>query len=146
MSTDLIEMWHSRARPNPTEEDFNVQLGCHFEEIVEFMDSFHMDNEDDDRFLGGLRLAMEKMATLLKNNHVKAVIHDRKEFLDAAADQVVTAVGVAYCAGMKPTEAIYRVNRSNWSKYDHEGKPIFNEAGKIAKGPNYTPPNLEGLY
>jgi hypothetical protein len=47
---------------------------------------------------------------------------------------------------MNIVEAINRVNSSNWSKYNADGKPIFNEHGKIAKGPNYAPPDLEGLY
>jgi hypothetical protein len=47
---------------------------------------------------------------------------------------------------MKTAEAVTAVNRSNYSKFDKNGYPIFNENGKIAKGPDYTPPNLEGLY
>lgn len=142
MSTDLIEMWHNRARPNPIQADFNTQLGCHFEEIVEMLDTLRIDSMN----LAVARNALHILATHLKSNALNADIMDRKEFLDSAADQVVTAVGAAYCAHMKPTEAVYRVNRSNWSKYDVDGKPIFDENGKIKKGPNYAPPDLTGLY
>ncbi len=68
------------------------------------------------------------------------------EFLDSLADQIVTSVGVGHCAGMKTAEAVTAVNRSNYSKFDKNGYPIFNDSGKIAKGPDYAPPNLEGLY
>lgn len=142
MSADIIEMWHQRARPNPVQADFNTQLGCHFEEIVEMLDTLRIDTMN----LAVARNALHIMAEHLKSNAMSADITNRKEFLDSIADQIVTGIGAAYCAHMKPSEALYRVNRSNWSKYDVDGKPIFNEHGKITKGPQYQPPNLEGLY
>ena len=42
-------------------------------------------------------------------------------------------------------EAMRRVHRSNMSKLDEYGKPIYREDGKVMKGPNYAPPNLEDL-
>jgi len=39
-------------------------------------------------------------------------------------------------------EALRRVHKSNMSKLDDEGKPIYREDGKVLKGPNYKPPNL----
>ena len=42
-------------------------------------------------------------------------------------------------------EAMYRVHESNMSKLDEDGKPILREDGKVLKGPNYKPPNLEDL-
>lgn len=143
MSVDLIEMWHERACPDPTPRGFDVQLGCHFEEIVEQLAVVDINAQDT---LQRARAALSWLADGLKKGHLQARITDRKEFLDSCADQVVTAVGVAYRADMNITEAVRRVNSSNWSKYDTDGQPIFNENGKIAKGPNYTPPNLEGLY
>jgi hypothetical protein len=47
---------------------------------------------------------------------------------------------------MKTANAVAAVNRSNYSKFDKNGYPTFNEQGKIAKGADYAPPNLEGLY
>ena len=150
--TDLIEMWHKRARPHPSAEDFNVQLGCHFEEILEMLDhikltavrSAYRSDLDDD-----LSKAYELLfciASDLKHGRVKAEITNRKEFLDAIADQVVTGVGAAHCAGMQATEAVRRVNESNWSKFDKDGQPLRDKDGKIAKGPDYKQPDLEGLY
>ena len=65
----------------------------------------------------------------------------RVELLDALCDQIVTAVGVAYMMGMDIESALAEVNRSNWSKFEG-GVPVFNEQGKIAKGVEYTPPEL----
>jgi hypothetical protein len=143
MSTDLIKLWHERARPNPTEANFNVQLGCHFEEICEMLAVLNVTSNDT---LVRARAALGWLADGLKKGHVQATITDRKEFLDAAADQVVTAIGTAHCANMQVVEAIRRVNTSNWSKYNVDGQPVFDENGKIKKGPTYAPPDLTGLY
>jgi predicted HAD superfamily Cof-like phosphohydrolase len=143
MSVDQIELWHKRARPNPNEENFNVQLGCHLEEIVEMLSVINTTHADA---LVRARTALSWLADNLKNGSASAYITDRKEFLDSLADQIVTSVGVGHCAGMKTAEAVTAVNRSNYSKFDKNGYPIFNDSGKIAKGPDYAPPNLEGMY
>ena len=79
----------------------------------------------------------------LKAGRITADIADRKELLDAMADQIVTSVGVAHTANMKITRAVDIVNTSNWSKYSPDGQPYFDQNGKILKGPNYVPPALE---
>lgn len=141
MSIDSIELWHRRARPEPDQKNFNVQLGCHIEEFIEMLDATKFNNT-----WTNLRYELVLLADRLKANMENAEIVDRKEFLDSLADQVVTAMGVGHCAGMKTSDAVDAVSRSNWSKFNDEGFPIFNEHGKIAKGPNYKRPYLEGLY
>lgn len=141
MSIDSIELWHRRGRPDPTERELDIQLGCHVEEFVEMLACV--------KFEGGwnnLRYELTLLADRLKSGQEKAVIHDRKEMLDSLADQVVTAIGVGHCAGMKTSDAVDAVSRSNWSKFNDEGFPVFNEHGKIAKGPNYKRPVLDNLY
>ena len=144
MTTEAIELWHRRARPEPTAADFNVQLGCHFEEFVEMMDCIKI--VDASNTLDAARDVMSALADWLKKGTVTAQITDRKEFLDSIADQVVTGIGAAHCAGMKGAVACDRVNTSNWSKFDENGQPIRDANGKITKGPNYQPPVLDGLY
>lgn len=144
MTTEAIELWHRRARPEPTAADFNVQLGCHFEEFVEMMDCIKI--VDASNTLDAARDVMNALADWLKKGTVTAQITDRKEFLDSIADQVVTGIGAAYCAGMKGAVACERVNTSNWSKFDEDGQPIRDANGKITKGPNYQQPVLDGLY
>lgn len=143
MSADQIELWHKRARPSPTADDFNVQLGCHFEELEEMMRAI---KGSDYELWEDVRLQVLVLSKLLKGGHMVATIADRKELLDSLADQVVTSIGVGHCAGMKTADAISAVNRSNYSKFDKNGMPIFNEQGKVMKGPDYAPPDLEGLY
>ncbi len=143
MITDLIEMWHKRARPEPAPKDFTVQLGCHFEEIAEMMDTITC---SDTAEWATLKRDVNLMAKRLKAGAVDVHVEFRKDFLDSLADQIVTATGAGHCAGMQITEAVRRVNSSNWSKYDTNGKPIFDDNGKIKKGPDYKEPDLEGLY
>ena len=145
MTTEAIELWHKRARPEPTAADFNVQLGCHFEEVCEMFDALAFDFESA-REASVAHKALLRLAERLKSGAGKAKIHGRKDFLDSIADQVVTGIGAAYCAGMKGAVACDRVNTSNWSKFDENGQPIRDTNGKITKGPNYQQPVLDGLY
>lgn len=138
-----IELWHKRARPEPTFEDFNVQLGCHFEEITEMLVALEGEDGKSSNKLGEVRMAMMTLAEGFKAGHYQAFPVQRTEFLDSLADQVVTAVGVAHCDKMQMAQAVTEVNTSNWSKFDSNGQPVFNEQGKIQKGPTYRPPQLE---
>jgi hypothetical protein len=142
MSLETIELWHQRARPEPTAEDLNVQLGCHLEEIVEMFDALKFKHFDWSAMQHSLKL----LADALKNGSEKVTILDRRELLDALADQIVTAVGVGHCADMNVPAAAGRVDFSNWSKYDTRGQPLFKPNGKIDRGPDYKPPVLDGLF
>jgi hypothetical protein len=146
MSTEAIELWHKRARPEPTDKDFNVQLGCHFEEIQEMACTLEGVDVIMIKLLDELDSVTSQISSRLKKGLSAVEIIDRKEFLDSIADQVVTGIGAAYCADMKGADACDRVNTSNWSKFDHNGQPIRDANGKITKGPNYQPPVLDGLY
>lgn len=146
MSIESIELWHRRARPEPTDKDFNVQLGCHLEEIVEMLDTLVFDNGTE--MLGEhtlARSALNSLSNTLKRGYVTAGIIDRGEFLDSLADQVVTAIGAGHCAGMKTAEACERVNTSNWTK-TVDGEFQRDANGKITKPSTYVPPDLKGLY
>lgn len=137
-----VELWHIRARPEVDDKAFNVQLGCHIEEIVEMFQSLDLHWQ-----WSSLIEDLERLSMCLKEGYSPAAIKDRKAFLDSLADQIVTSVGVGVCARMKVADAVAEVNRSNWSKFDQEtGLPLFSSFGKILKGPNYSKPNLEGLY
>lgn len=140
-----IHQWHAKARPAPGAKAFNVQLGCHFEEVAEQLESLCATDDDFERDLQAAYAAVHKIAEMLKAGQGVAVITNRKDFIDSVADQLVTGVGVAHCAHMNPTLAAKRVDISNWSKYVN-GEPLFDENGKIKKGPGYVKPDLEGCY
>ena len=67
--------------------------------------------------------------------------------LKEAADVLYVLYGVLVSLGIddKLEEAFNRVHASNMSKLGDNGKPIYREDGKVLKGPNYKPPNLEDL-
>ena len=134
--------WFEAAVPNPTDKNRAVQIGCHFEEVCEMAEAL----EDKD-----LAEILKSVATEYKEGGTLEDLFgsghkiDRKSLLDALCDQIVTAVGVAHMFGMNIEGAMAEVNRSNFSKFV-DGKPVFNEHGKIIKGPKYTPPDLTGFY
>jgi hypothetical protein len=147
VSIDSIELWHRRARPNPTKANFNVQLGCHCEEIRESLDALEGDCATARMLLDDARHTLHKLGEALKAGRVSVHVQDRKDFLDGLADTIVTAVGTGHCARMNIVEGTRRVDRSNWSKFDEDGNPIFTAAGKVAKNPRtYHEPDLTGLY
>jgi predicted HAD superfamily Cof-like phosphohydrolase len=148
MSIESIALWHNRARPNPTEQNFNVQLGCHLEEVVEMIEAlrFSYKNGTGVEMPGKNSMIYQQLndfADGLKAGRITAQIANRRDLVDALADQIVTSVGVAHTANMKITRAVDIVNTSNWSKFSPEGEPYFDQNGKILKGPNYVPPALE---
>jgi len=69
----------------------------------------------------------------------------RSEALKELADLVYVCYQYAENMGWDLDEAMDRVHESNMSKLDEYGKPIYREDGKVLKGPNYQPPNLEDL-
>jgi predicted HAD superfamily Cof-like phosphohydrolase len=145
VSIASINAWHQAARPSPTDADLRVQIGCHLEEVVEMIDALVGADGDSEEARQAASAALDAMAIGLKRGQLDVAIADRRALLDSIADQVVTAVGVAHCAHMKPVEAAAEVDRSNWTKFV-DGKPVRDANGKIKKGPYYTPPNLEGMY
>ncbi|MFM7011485.1 MAG: hypothetical protein ACKO0Z_19510 [Betaproteobacteria bacterium] len=146
MSIESIELWHKRARPNPNARNLDVQVACHLEEIAEMFEVLRLTDRYGTDLSRTVWDQLHLLSQSLKEGLLKAEINERGPFLDALADQVVTAVGVGHCADMRVSEAVRRVNASNWTKYDEDGLPLFSENGKIQKGPRYTPPDLEGLY
>ena len=67
---------------------------------------------------------------------------DLLEVADALTDILYVTYGAGHAFGIDLDKCFGEVQNSNMSKLDKEGKPIYNEAGKIMKGPNYFKPNL----
>jgi predicted HAD superfamily Cof-like phosphohydrolase len=137
--------WHKRACPNPDHKALLVQVGCHFEEVAEMLHTIRAMDEVGGKAMDDAAESMQHLAEIFKAGRRQFYIADRTELLDSLADQLVTAVGVGYRAGMQPVEALTEVDVSNWSKFDEKGRPIFDDNGKVTKGPNYRKPDLGGL-
>ena len=136
-----IKKWFETAKPNPTPEDACVQIGCHYEEVSEMavvtgdMNLIEATKRSSDEYKNKNEAYLADLDLLTSSQD------DRQELLDALCDQIVTAVGVAHMLGMDIEGALNEVNNSNWSKFE-DGKPVFNEQGKIAKGRGYFAPDL----
>ena len=68
---------------------------------------------------------------------------DLKEIADALTDILYVTYGAGFAYGIDLDKCFKEVQRANMSKLGKDGKPIFNEKGKVMKGPNYSEPNLK---
>ena len=66
-----------------------------------------------------------------------------KEIADALTDILYVTYGAGYAYGINLDKCFKEVQRANMSKLGIDGKPIYNEKGKVMKGPNYSKPNLK---
>tara|TARA_Y100000816_G_C25644069_1_gene342808 strand:+ start:95 stop:466 length:372 start_codon:yes stop_codon:yes gene_type:complete len=67
---------------------------------------------------------------------------DLKEAADALTDILYVTYGAGHALGINLDKCFDEVQNSNMSKLDNDGKPIFNNDGKVMKGPNYFKPDL----
>jgi predicted HAD superfamily Cof-like phosphohydrolase len=66
-----------------------------------------------------------------------------KEVADALTDILYVTYGAGYAYGIDLDKCFKEVQRANMSKLGKDGKPIYNEKGKVMKGPDYSEPNLK---
>ena len=66
-----------------------------------------------------------------------------KEIADSLTDILYVTYGAGHAFGIDLDKCFDEVQRSNMSKLGEDGKPIYNEYGKVMKGPNYFEPNLK---
>ena len=67
---------------------------------------------------------------------------DIKEVADSLTDILYVAYGAGHAFGINLDKCFNEVQKSNMSKLGSNGKPIYNESGKVMKGPNYFKPDL----
>ena len=66
-----------------------------------------------------------------------------KEIADSLTDILYVTYGAGHAFGIDLDKCFDEVQRSNMSKLGEDGKPIYNEGGKVMKGPKYFEPNLK---
>ena len=127
--------------PSPT--NLSVQIGCHLEEFVEFLQCLETDCREDENTLNCLVDDLHLIAGSIKKGITQATIKaDRRiDALDALCDTEVTGNGVAYLAGMLKDQADEEVLASNEAKLV-DGKPVLLPGGKIGKPEGWEPPDL----
>ena len=77
-------------------------------------------------------------------NELKEAINkkDLKEVADALTDILYVTYGAGHAFGINLDDCFEEVQKSNMSKLGEDGKPIFNNKGKVMKGPKYFKPDL----
>ena len=70
---------------------------------------------------------------------------DLKEVADALTDILYVTYGAGHSFGVDLDSCFNEVQNSNMSKLGDDGKPIYNESGKVMKGPNYFKPNIKKI-
>ena len=70
---------------------------------------------------------------------------DIKEVADALTDILYVTYGAGHSFGINLDKCFQEVQNSNMSKLGEDGKPIYNDKGKVMKGPNYFKPNLRKI-
>ena len=77
-------------------------------------------------------------------DELKKAINDKdiKEVADALTDILYVTYGAGHAFGVNLDKCFLEVQNSNMSKLGLDGKPIYNENGKVMKGPNYFKPDI----
>lgn len=140
----MTKGFFERVFPKPTTKNFTTQMGCHFEEVAEMIaEVTPLDQDTHIAFLDA-KIAIQHLADHLKTHPGCALVQPENyiKYLDALCDQIVTATGCAHMADMDIVGALDETNRENFSKFGEDGNPIFDQNGKMIKGPNYTVSDL----
>jgi predicted HAD superfamily Cof-like phosphohydrolase len=115
-----------------------------FEQVKNFMQTFGQEVRAKASFPENkiislrLNLIKEELCELEESLKKK----DIKEVADALTDILYVTYGAGHAFGINLDKCFEEVQRSNMSKLSSEGKPIYNDQGKVMKGPNYFKPDL----
>ena len=115
-----------------------------FERVKKFMETFGQEIKEKAEFpsdkIASLRhdLINEELDELKEAMNNK----DIKEVADALTDILYVTYGAGHAFGINLDKCFEEVQNSNMSKLGFDGKPIYNDKGKVMKGPNYFKPNL----
>lgn len=135
--------WFEQAVPNPTTKNLNIQIAVHLEEVAEMVEAMTVEGSSEGyKLWQQLQATLVEISNLMKQGQMQIATLDANAVLDGITDQQVTAIGIGHMLGMDTTGALAEVDRSNFSKFGKDGQPIFDENGKIKKGPHYVKPNL----
>ena len=116
-----------------------------FEKVRLFMKTFGQEvktnpslstNKINDLRISLINEELDEFREAIKNDNIK-------EVADALTDILYVTYGAGHAFGIDLDKCFDEVQRSNMSKLDKDGKPIYNEHGKVMKGPDYFKPDLK---
>ena len=115
-----------------------------FEKVGIFMKTFGQDVKQSSSFstdkINKLRVSLikEELDELIEAMNKKDLV----EVADALTDILYVTYGAGHAFGINLDDCFEEVQSSNMSKLDKDGRPIYNDKGKVMKGPNYFKPDL----
>ena len=115
-----------------------------FEKVGVFMKTFGQDVKQSPSFstdkINQLRISLikEELNELIEAMNKKDLV----ELADALTDILYVTYGAGHAFGVNLDKCFEEVQNSNMSKLDNNGTPIYNDKGKVMKGPNYFKPDL----
>ena len=116
-----------------------------FEDVKTFMETFGQIVRTKPQFPDEktMQLRFDLIKEELREIEEAMNTKNLKEIADALTDILYVTYGAGYAYGINLDKCFKEVQRANMSKLGNDGKPIYNEKGKVMKGPNYSPPNLK---
>ena len=115
-----------------------------FQNVKKFMQTFGQEVKEKAEFPNEkvVQLRCELIKEELEELRQAIKDNDIKEVADALTDILYVTYGAGHAFGINLDKCFYEVQQSNMSKLGPNGKPIYNESGKVMKGPNYFKPDL----
>ena len=115
-----------------------------FESVRKFMEIFGQEIKEKAGFPDAKITSLRYDLIKEELDELKEAINkkDIKEVADALTDILYVTYGAGHAFGINLDKCFGEVQNSNMSKLDNNGKPIYNEKGKVMKGPNYFKPDL----
>ena len=115
-----------------------------FKKVKNFMKTFGQEVKNEPSFSSDKinKLRYDLIKEELEELKVAMENKDFLEVADALTDILYVTYGAGHAFGIDLDKCFEEVQNSNMSKLGKDGKPIYNEEGKVMKGPNYFKPNL----
>ena len=116
-----------------------------FEKVKKFMETFGQEVKQKAEFPNDkiTTLRYDLIKEELEELRIAMERKDIKEVADALTDILYVTYGAGHAFGIDLDKCFEEVQNSNMSKLGEDGKPIYNENGKVLKGPKYFKPNLK---
>ena len=116
-----------------------------FESVKKFMKTFGQEVKEKAEFPTDKITSLRYDLIREELDELKEAIDNKdiKEVADALTDILYVTYGAGHAFGINLDKCFDEVQNSNMSKLGNDGKPIFNEKGKVLKGPNYFKPDLK---
>ena len=115
-----------------------------FEKVKQFMQTFGQEVKTKASFSDEKtnQLRLDLITEELEELKIAMASKDLLEVADALTDILYVTYGAGHAFGINLDKCFDEVQNSNMSKLGSDGKPIYNDSGKVMKGPDYFKPDL----